>query len=123
MHDGNVNDFLDHATYEEVAVRYKGEKYFFYGIVYNKSTQNYSFVVERCHDDGSFSAVIYDRTAPTIEQCMSDFLQTPIIEGKTFWELEKDMTWIEGWEMERRRREELTSQGRPSAHTGLTVCL
>lgn len=97
MHDGNVNDFLDHATYEEVAVRYKGEKYFFYGIVYDKSTQSYSFVVERCHDDGSFAAVIYDRTAPTIEQCMSEFLQTPIIEGKTFWELEKDMTWIEGW--------------------------
>ena len=97
MHDGNVNDFLSHAAYEEVAVRYKGEKYFFYGIVYDKSAKKYSFVVERCHDDGSFAAIIYDKAAPTIDQCMAEFLQTPIIEGKTFWELEKDMTWIECW--------------------------
>lgn len=29
MKDGNVNDFLDHASYEEVAVEYGGYKYFF----------------------------------------------------------------------------------------------
>ena len=32
MRDGNVNDFLDHAAYEEVAVEYNGYKYFFYGL-------------------------------------------------------------------------------------------
>ena len=32
MKDGNVYDFLDHAGYEEVAVEYNGNKYFFYGL-------------------------------------------------------------------------------------------
>lgn len=32
MKDGNVNDFLDRAGYEEVAVEYYGYKYFFYGL-------------------------------------------------------------------------------------------
>lgn len=97
MHDGNVNDFLNSATYEEVAVLYKESKYFFYGIIYDESTKRYSFVVDRFTLDGNFVETTYDKTAPTVEDCMTEFLQTPIIEGKTFWELEKDMTWIECW--------------------------
>lgn len=32
MRGGNVNEFLDHVTYEEVAVKYRGNKYFFHGL-------------------------------------------------------------------------------------------
>ena len=32
MKGGNVNDFIDHTTFEDCAVIYKGEKYFFHGV-------------------------------------------------------------------------------------------
>lgn len=98
MKDGNVNDFLDHATYEEVAVEYKGYKYFFYGLRLDERTGLYTFVIERYtigSNEGSFAGTVYDKSAPTKTECMEQFFQTPIIDGKTFWELEKDMTWIE----------------------------
>lgn len=98
MRDGNVNDFLDHAAYEEVAVEYNGYKYFFYGLRRDEETGLFTFVVERYTMDspeGTFVGTVYDKTASTKAECMEQFFQTPIIDGKTFWELEKDMTWIE----------------------------
>lgn len=98
MHGGDVNEFLDKVVYNEVAVSYKDWKYLFYGVVYDKATGLYSFMIDRTNADKSVIEIIYDKTAPTAEQCMEEFLRTPIIEGKTFWELEKDMTWIETYE-------------------------
>ena len=45
--------------------------------------------------EGTFVGTVYDKTASTKAECMEQFFQTPINDGKTFWELEKDMTWIE----------------------------
>ena len=36
MKGGNVNDFIDHTTFEECAVIYKGEEYFFHGLIFDK---------------------------------------------------------------------------------------
>ena len=36
MKGGNVNDFIDHTTFEECAVIYRGEKYFFHGLIFDK---------------------------------------------------------------------------------------
>ena len=98
MKDGNVYDFLDHAAYEEVAVEYNGYKYFFYGLRQDEVTGLYTFVVDRYtmnNPEGTFAGTVYDKAAPTKAECMEQFFQTPLIDGKTFWELEKDMTWIE----------------------------
>ena len=54
MKDGNVNDFLDHAAYEEVAVEYNGYKYFFYGLRQDEVTGLYTFVVAR----GNFRGIL-----------------------------------------------------------------
>lgn len=98
MKDGNVKEFLDHAIYEKVAVEYGGYKYFFYGMRKDVNTGLYTFVVERfrldCEED-AFAGTVYDKSASTKEECPEQFLQTPIIDGKIFGEVEKDMTWIE----------------------------
>lgn len=36
----NVNDFVDHTTFEECAVRYQGVKYFFHGLIFDKKKKN-----------------------------------------------------------------------------------
>ena len=45
--------------------------------------------------EGTFAGTVYDKAAPAKAECLEQFFQTPLIDGKTFWELEKDMTWIE----------------------------
>ena len=41
MKGGNVNDFIDHTTFEECAVIYRGEKYFFHGLIFDKEKNEY----------------------------------------------------------------------------------
>ena len=73
MKDGNVNDFLDHAAYEEVAVEYNGYKYFFYGLRQDEVTGLYTFVVDRYtmnNPEGTFAGTVYDKAAPTKAECL-----------------------------------------------------
>ena len=40
MKGGNVKKFIDQTTYEECAIIYKGVKYFFHGIMFDKEKKN-----------------------------------------------------------------------------------
>ena len=33
-------------------------------------------------------------TRPTVEEVMEEFAQIPLIDGKTFWELENELEWV-----------------------------
>ena len=46
MKGGNVDKFIDQSTYEECAVIYKGVKYFFHGLIYDKEKNTYSYVID-----------------------------------------------------------------------------
>ena len=41
MKGGNVKKFIDQTTYEECAIIYKGVKYFFHGIMFDKEKKEY----------------------------------------------------------------------------------
>ncbi len=94
MKYGNVNDFVDHTTYEECAVMYHGIKYFFHGIIYHKDN-DYSYDIVIWDDKGNYVKTVFDKRASSGEKCMELALNEPIFEGKTFWEAEKDMEWVE----------------------------
>ena len=81
MIGGNVNDFLDHVTYEEAAVRYKGEKYFFYGLLKNPDTGMFEFTIDLWDDRGWYVKTVYQAVAQTDSECMERFLTDPIIDG------------------------------------------
>lgn len=95
MKGGNVNDFLDHASYEEVAVRYKGKKYFFHGLLINPDTGMYEFTIDLWDDRNWYVDTVYQASAETEEECMNRFFHEPIIDGYGFWQIEKDMEWID----------------------------
>ncbi len=95
MKGGNVNDFLDHVTYEEVAVRYKGKKYFFYGLLRNPDTGMYEMKIDLWDDKDWYVTTVYRATAPTADECMNRFYNDPIIDGRCFWDIETEMEWIE----------------------------
>ena len=61
MQGGNVNEFVDHTTYEECAVIYKGKKYFFHGIIYDDESNCYSYDID-----------IWDKNNCFVEQVFSE---------------------------------------------------
>lgn len=95
MKGGNVNDFLTHVTYEEVAARYHGRKYFFHGILRNRETGMYEFTIDLWDEKDWYVETVYQAFAPTADECMNCFLRDPIIDGKCFWDIENEMEWIE----------------------------
>ena len=95
MKGGYVNDFLDHVTYEEVAVRYKGKKYFFHGLLWNSEIGMYEFTIDLWDDKDWYVDTVYQATAPTANECMKRFLSESIIDGYRFWDIEREMEWIE----------------------------
>ena len=84
----NVNDFLEHAAYEEVAVRYHGKKYFFHGLLRNPDTGRFEFTIDLWDDADRYVDTVYRASAQTAEECMRRFLTDAIIDGRRFWEIE-----------------------------------
>ena len=95
MKGGNVNDFLDHVTYEEVAIRYNGKKYFFHGLLRNPDTGLYEFTIDLWDDKDWYVKTVYQATDPSADECINRFLSDPIIEKHCFWDIEREMEWIE----------------------------
>ena len=78
MIGGNVNDFLDHVTYEEAA-----------------DTGMFEFTIDLWDDRGWYVKTVYQAVAQTDSECMERFLTDPIIDGKRFWNIEKEMEWLD----------------------------
>ena len=95
MKGGNVSEFIDKTTYEECAVMYNGVKYFFHGIIYNKEKNEYSYVIDVWDDNGNYVKTVFDKTADSIEKCLALAQNEPVFQGKTFWEAEQNMEWVE----------------------------
>ena len=95
MIDGNASDFVDKITFQEEAVIYKSKKYFFHGLIYDPESKNYSFETHLWDSNNNYVDTVYKCVAETQDDCMEKVLNEPIIEGKCFWDIEQEMTWIE----------------------------
>lgn len=95
MIDGNASDFIDKITFQEEAVIYKGKKYFFHGLIYDPISKNYSFEIHLWDSLNNYVETVYECIAETQNECMQKVLTEPIIDGKCFWDIEQEMTWIE----------------------------
>lgn len=45
-------------------------------------------------DHGRAIADVCSITKPTVQEVMDEFLRIPLIDGKTFWELENELEWV-----------------------------
>lgn len=92
MIDGNPHDFVDTAyTGQDIVYLYRGIKYWFQG--YNL-------------DDGTCHMEVFQYQPPaedyiwthddvSMEKCLTAFLEAPIFDGKTFWQAEQEITWVD----------------------------
>lgn len=95
MIGGNVNDFLDHVTYEEEAIQYHGKKYFFHGLLRNPDTGNYEFTIDLWDENDWYIETVYHVSDSNAVACINRFLSDVIIENHRFWEIEKEAEWID----------------------------
>lgn len=95
MIDGNANVFIDKLTYEDHYVIYDDEKYFFNGCQVTTDKQgNITSVILEVYNLNN-NTTIFSTTKLTISDCITEFENAKIWNGKSFWEAEKDMTWVD----------------------------
>lgn len=95
MKGGSVYKFIEQTTLEECAVTYKGVKYFFHGIVFDRETREYSYVIDIWDKNNNYVRTVFNKRASTLEKCLELAQNEPVFDGKTFWEAEADMEWVE----------------------------
>lgn len=94
MKDGNVNEFLGKILYQEEAVRFHDRKYFF-NPGYDEAKETYSLRIEIWDDNDCFVKEVFYSTGQKQEENLQKFLAAPLWDGKTFWQAEQEMTWVD----------------------------
>ena len=81
-------------SYQSVALIYRGERYFSDGITTN-SNGKYSFFIMKVNDNNEFLQDIFEFEGDTITDCINEFENAPIWNGKTFYDVENEMKWVD----------------------------
>ena len=93
MIDGNVNEFVDILSRGgELWFMFRGTKYFFQGWREDNGLHTFVLETESVSHNGEY---YWQTSSMRIEECIEAFLKAPIWEGKTFWEVEHEMTWVD----------------------------
>lgn len=96
MEAGNVTEFVDNLALQDEAVLYRGMLYYFYGVRLNKETGHYYTSIDRFKDDiHHFVDEFYSYEGISFEDCLSHLLEDKIWDGKSFYEAEREMKWVD----------------------------
>ena len=95
MIDGNVYDFIDKLSYEDHYVIYDGEKYFFNGCQVSKDNQGNIISVVLEIYNLTQKVTIFSTEQLSVADCISTFEEAKIWNGKSFWEVEQLMQWVD----------------------------
>ncbi|MBQ7251899.1 MAG: hypothetical protein IJS32_04780 [Kiritimatiellae bacterium] len=99
MKNANTRDFLEHIAAQDAYVHYKGRFFFVngcYGHWDGKGKIQWAHLdmYELESDHGGAISDVCVITKPTVREVMEEFLRIPLIDGKTFWELEPELEWV-----------------------------
>ena len=94
MKNGNVNTFLDTLFYDDHYVIYNGKKYFFNALCTDKMGIS-RFEIYKMDMNDKNVEIIYSLQNNDITVCAQDFITKKIFDGKSFWDVESEMTWID----------------------------
>lgn len=92
MIGGSPYEFADRIyTCQDTVYLYKGIKYWFQGYMIGDKAVH----MEVTQYQPSSEKYIWEYDGKTIEECQEAFLHAPIFDGKTFWEAEQEITWVD----------------------------
>ncbi|AOZ95331.1 hypothetical protein [Butyrivibrio hungatei] len=91
MINGNTDDFVSKLwDGEEVIYIYNGKKYFSQG--YNLDDGRYRFELQLWEPQGE---MLWKVEGLNRQESLEAFLKEPLFDGKTFWEVEKEIEWVD----------------------------
>ena len=98
MKDGDVREFVEKIHYQDEIVLSKDRKYFFNGCCHHLNEAGddvFTFELYLLDDDrnGDIECTFL---GPTAKETIDQFLAARLWEGKTFYEVEQEMTWVDG---------------------------
>ena len=98
MINGNTNDFVDNLYYgTEMYFIYNKRKYFIQGWVNDALhylVLDYDYEAERYdHQDPKCNQPIWEYSSEDAKECVKAFLEAPLWDGKTFFDVEKEIIW------------------------------
>ncbi len=95
MIDGKATDFIDKLYYEDHYVVYNGDKYFFNGCQTSKdNTGKITSVLLEIYNL-SIGKTVFSIIKSSATECIEAFEDAPIWNGKTFWDVESQMQWVD----------------------------
>lgn len=91
MKNGELRDFVDGLYYGyEMLFVYDGIKYFVQGWTQDNKCYMFLDIPDKKYED-----YVWKHEAPTMRECAEAFLAEKLWNGKTFYEIEKDATWVD----------------------------
>jgi hypothetical protein len=98
MKGGDADEFIDYITEYDACVRHKGYVYRFFTSfhpgrqTYRVSIEKYRWTEEAFHD---FVELVYTYESDDLEDCLNHVTEDILWDGRSFYELEKSLTWID----------------------------
>lgn len=90
MKNGCISDFIDQLYYGgELVFEYKGSRYFIQG--WTEADRN--IMVLDLVSQEKFKSYLWTHEAQTMKECAESFLDAPLWNGKTFIQIQEDVTW------------------------------
>lgn len=91
MINGNIDEFMDKLwSGEELIYTYNGKKYFSQGYITDDG--KYRFELQRWEPDAD---ILWKTEGLSNQDSLEAFLKEPLFDGKTFWEVEKEIEWVD----------------------------
>ena len=94
MIDGNTREFLNKLYYEDHYVIFEGEKYFLNGCQTKQNSDGSESVKLEVYNLTQHTTIL-SITKATATECIDSFQDAVIWNGKSFWEAELQMTWMD----------------------------
>ena len=99
MKNGNTREFIESIDHQDARVEYRGRHYFVNGCC-NERDENGKECWARLEmyemdaDNRNATGVVCSIVGTTTSEVIERFLAIPLIDGKTFWELENELEWV-----------------------------
>ena len=90
MINGDPHDFINTIySGQDVPYSYRGKKYWFQG--YDKDGGCHMEIME-CFAPYNY---LWEYDGPDYQECGDAFQEAPIFDGKTFWDVEHEIEWLD----------------------------
>lgn len=95
MIDGNVNVFFDNMYHgDEFNISYRDKQYFIQSYFLDFQTYIHEIVVRQANPEIAEDK-IFECKSNNPQQNIENFQNAKIFNGKTFWEVEQEITWLD----------------------------